>query len=158
MGRSSKKLGIISAIAGAVGLAMAGTALVASPANAAGVDVSTNPSPGCQSSQWDFCLFFSPNEKNAWFGAVGTLPFRIPDLRGRTFNVNTNLPGGTGPVFDNVASIANGLTFCHTTVWDGFNEMGNFNFVTGGKNGNLTDSGSVILRNRDASVSEGSCT
>jgi hypothetical protein len=158
MRHSLTKFRFAAAVAGAVAMALAGSALAAAPASAAGVNVSTNPSPGCQSSQWDFCLFFSPNEQNAWFGAVGTLPFRISNLSGRHFNENTNLAGGAGPVINNVASIANGLTFCNTTVWDNINEMGNFNFVTGGKNGNLTDSGSVILRNRDVSVCEGSCT
>lgn len=122
-----------------------GGTIASGPAKATNVNIGAGNGI-CPNPRNAWCLFFSPNEQNGVWGSS-------------TIDVHTitaNFSDGDGPVRNNAASAINDIPACTIRIWVFPGYTGNSNSLPGQELGNLT-SGSVQLRNNEASVDEFSC-
>jgi len=127
-------------------------ALTAGPASAAGtnIDFYSNGAQTCANATGSadfYCLWFSPGMTNGVWGTRNQ----------NTGTITASFTQGDGAVRNNAASMANNTSNCNVTTWVSPNFVGNFNWLHRGWGGNLT-SGSIQLRNNEASINANTCT
>jgi hypothetical protein len=99
-----------------------------------------------------YCLWYSPGLINGVWGSTSSYTSTISG----TFSNDSYGTGGVGEdVRNNAASMAS-WTDCHVTTWVSPGREGDWNWVDVLWGGNLT-SGSIQLRNNEASIDTDTC-
>ncbi|AKN75561.1 hypothetical protein QR97_26175 [Streptomyces sp. PBH53] len=136
--RATTRAGVLMATAA---MALGG---LATHAEARSANISSwNSKSDCNAdSPYTFCLYYSPNAKNAPFRSKAT---KIGDLGTKKFTGSK--PGGGQKVRNNAASAQNG-TGCNVGIWYSPQYRGDSNWLAPLKGGNLTS----WMRNNEASI------
>lgn len=130
---------------------IAGGVLAASPASASGKNINFYSSgyTNCQNHNPNdfYCLWYSPGLLNGVWGSTAA----------GTRTITGSFTQGDGAVRNNAASMANDTINCHVTTWVSPGYTGDYNWLNALWGGNLT-SGSIPLRNNEASINTNNCT
>lgn len=150
--RGAKGKGRLLGVVAALFSAIAFNTLTAGTASAAGtnIDFYSNGAQTCFNATGTadiYCLWFSPGMINGVWGTKNQ----------NTGTITANFTQGDGAVRNNAASMANNTSNCNVTTWVSPNFVGDFNWLHRGDGGNLT-SGSIPLRNNEASINANTCT
>lgn len=148
----------LAPVIASAGLVAGGIVAIAPAASASsGVNIdASNWSTGvtrCSSyNQYDvYCLWYSPNYANGIWGNANEVVDPIP------YDSTGEFTDGDGYVRNNAASMADTSSYCNVTTWVSPNYEGNWNWLYPFDAGNLTSSGSVILRNNEAMIDFNGC-
>lgn len=136
-------------------LGIGGFTLVPEVAGAQGVYISTYASGGtiCRVDlNTDFCLYYSIGLHGAYYGR----DYSVPVITSAFFG-GAGLPGYGQLVRNNAASLANNTGSCDVGTWVYPTYVGPYNWTSQHDAGNLTTTGTIVLRNNEASVLRFAC-
>lgn len=130
---------------------IAGGVLAASPASASGTNINY------YSSGWSNCANHNPNDFYCLWYSPGLLNGVWGSTAAGTSTISGSFTDGDGGVRNNAASMADDTSNCHVTTWVYPGYTGDFNWLNAFWGGNLT-SGSIPLRNNEASINTNTCS
>jgi hypothetical protein len=130
---------------------LGGGVLAAGPASASGTNINYYGSGWYNCAEHNgndfYCLWYSPGLLNGVWGSTAS----------GTGTISASFTDGDGGVRNNAASMANDTSNCHVTTWVSPGYVGDFNWLNEFWGGNLT-SGSIPLRNNEASINTNTCS